>query len=75
MPIVTGDTSYELARKARVGVFNITYDTTAFEFYGSEIYTRDIPLADENSPWINTNSSLFTKVEMDGFKTQANKVN
>jgi hypothetical protein len=39
------------------------------------MYARGIPLTDENSPWINVNSSLFTKEEMDGFKILANKVN
>jgi SAM-dependent methyltransferase len=64
-----------LAKKAGLEVFDIQYDTTAFEFYGSEMYSRGIPLTDENSPWINANSSLFTKEEMRGFETLANKVN
>lgn len=64
-----------LANKAGLEVFDIQYDTTAFEFYGSEMYARNLPLTDENSPWINRNSSLFTKEEMDGFKILANKVN
>jgi hypothetical protein len=73
--LLTHVTSYELASKARLEAFDIQYDTTAFEFYGSEMYARGIPLTDENSPWINVNSSLFTKEEMDGFKILANKVN
>ena len=64
-----------LASKAGLEVFDIQYDTTAFEFYGSEMYARGIPLTDENSPWINTNSSLFTNEEMDGFTALADKVN
>lgn len=75
MHIVTRDTSYKLARKARVEVFKIQYDTTAFEFYGSEMYARGIPLTDKNSPWIDANSTLFTKEEMEGFNILANKVN
>ncbi len=64
-----------LANNAGLEVFDIQYDTTAFEFYGSEMYARGIPLTDENSPWINPNSTLFSKVEMDGFKDVANTVN
>lgn len=64
-----------LANKAGLEVFDIQYDTTSFEFYGSEMYARDISLTDENSPWINSNSSIFTKEEMDDFRILANKVN
>ncbi len=64
-----------LANKAGLEVFDIQYDETAFEFYGSEMYARDIPLTNENSPLFNPESSLFTKEEMNNFKTLANKVN
>lgn len=64
-----------LARKAGLEIFEIQYDTTAFEFYGSEMYARGIPLIDENSPWINRDSTLFSNDEMEGFNTLADKVN
>jgi hypothetical protein len=64
-----------LAKNAGLEVFDIQYDTTAFEFYGSEMYARDIPLTDKNSPWINASSTLFSKEEMDDFKVEANSVN
>ncbi len=64
-----------LAKKAGLEVFDIQHDTTAFEFYGSEMYARDIPLIDESSPLFNKNSTLFTKEEMNSFKIRANKVN
>jgi len=64
-----------LASKTGLEVFDIKHDTTAFEFYGSEMYARGIPLTDKNSPWINKNSSLFTEEEMDDFKILANKIN
>jgi hypothetical protein len=59
-----------LARIAGLDVFDIQYDTTTFEFYG-----RNISLIDENSPWINSSSSLFAKEEMDDFKILSNKIN
>ena len=39
------------------------------------MYARVIPLTDENSPWINTNSALFTKEKMNDFETLGNEVN
>ena len=73
--LVTRGTSDELAKKAILEVFDIQHDTTAFEFYGSEMYARGISLTNENSPWINPNSTLFSKEEMNDFKVGANTVN
>lgn len=64
-----------LAGKVGMEVFDIQYDSSAFEFYGSEMYARGIPLTNENSPWINPKSTIFTHSEMDHFKTLAKKVN
>lgn len=65
-----------LADKAGLEVFDVQYDSTAFEFYGSEMYARDIPLTHDNSPWVNnTKSAIFTRAEMDHFKTLAQKAN
>lgn len=64
-----------LANKAGLEIFDIQYDTSAFEFYGSEMYARNISLYDENSPLVSTNSSLFTNEEMDAFKARADQVN
>ncbi|OAI01095.1 hypothetical protein A1332_03390 [Methylomonas methanica] len=64
-----------LANKAGLEIFDTQYDTTAFEFYGSEMYTRDIPLTEKCSPFFNENSSLFTEEQMNKFKARANEVN
>lgn len=64
-----------LAEKAGLEVFDIQYDSTAFEFYGSEMYARGIPLTHENSPWVNPKSTIFTRREMDHFETSAKKAN
>src|SRR3569833_768453 len=64
-----------LAEKAGLVVFDIQYDSLAFEFYGSEMYARGIPLIDENSPWVNPKSTLFTDGEMEHFKALAKKAN
>ena len=64
-----------LAGKAGLEVFDIQHDSSAFEFYGSEMYARGIPLTHENSPWVNPKSTIFTRKEMDHFETLAKKVN
>lgn len=64
-----------LANKAGLEVFGIQHDSTAFEFYGSEMYTHGIPLIHENSPWVNHKSTLFSREEMDSFGMQAGKAN
>lgn len=64
-----------LAGKVGLEVFSIEYDTSAFEFYGSEMYARNISWNDDNSPLTNSKSTLFTKEEMEGFKVRANEVN
>lgn len=64
-----------LASKADLEVFDVQYDSTAFEFYGSEMYARGIPLTHENSPWVNPKSTFFTSQEMKNFEILANKAN
>jgi 2-polyprenyl-3-methyl-5-hydroxy-6-metoxy-1,4-benzoquinol methylase len=64
-----------IAGKAGLEVFDVQYDSTAFEFYGSEMYARGIPLTDANSPWVNYKSTMFTREEIDNFKTLAKAAN
>lgn len=64
-----------LAEKAGLEIFNICHDSIPLEFYGSEMYTRDLPLMHESSPWINPNSTLFTQDEMRLFEERAATVN
>ena len=64
-----------LARAAGLEVLAVSYDSTAFELYGSEMYRRDIPLTDPRSPWIDSTSTLFSAEEMAGFRTSAQQAN
>lgn len=47
-----------LAEAAGFRVCKITFDSTALQFYGSELYRRDIPLKhnDSEAPWLNKDS-------------------
>lgn len=64
-----------LAESIGLELFEIQYDTTAFEFYGSSQYKLDIPLTDPRSLWINPESTIFTDDEKREFKELANQVN
>lgn len=62
-----------LARGAGFEVERITHDSTALQFWGSELYRRDIPLTDPRSP--ARGGDLFTPAEMAAFASQAEEAN
>lgn len=64
-----------LARKAGLDLVDIQYDTTEFEFYGSEQYKLDIPLTAPNSLWVNPKSTVFSERKKQEFKDLAKNVN
>lgn len=65
----------QMANKAGLNLVDIQYDTTAFEFYGSEQYLMDIPLTSSQSLWVNTSSNLFSKEKLQEFEARAKQVN
>jgi SAM-dependent methyltransferase len=50
-------------------------DSTAFQFWGSEQYRRDIPLYSERSWLIDPERSIFTKEQIDEFERRARDLN
>lgn len=64
-----------IAKQAHLDLYDVAYDSTSFEFYGSEQYRRDIPLNDPQSLWMNPESSLFTQAEREEFTMLAERVN
>lgn len=65
-----------LARRAGLEVLDVTYDSTGFQFWGSEQYTRDIPLRrDKRSHEMNPRRSIFTQDELQRFRTKAEILN
>jgi 2-polyprenyl-3-methyl-5-hydroxy-6-metoxy-1,4-benzoquinol methylase len=64
-----------LASRVGLELIKTTWDSSAFEFYGSEQYRRDLPLVAENSYWINPSRSDFTFREMAEFSELASKAN
>jgi SAM-dependent methyltransferase len=53
----------------------IIYDSTAFQFWGSEQYKRGISLHDERSYAVNKNNSVFSAEEINNWKKKADELN
>jgi SAM-dependent methyltransferase len=64
-----------LADKSGLVLDNVVYDSTAFQFWGSEQYKKDIPLQDKRSYLKNRKKSLFSKVEISAFAERARDLN
>ncbi len=61
-----------LAEKTGFAVDNIIYDSSAFQFWGSEQYARDIPLINSGGRQGNT---IFTNRQIQAFEHQARELN
>ncbi len=64
-----------LAGKAGFQIKDVVFDSTEFQFWGSEQYLRDIPLRAENSYVENPRKSIFSKEQINSFKTKAAELN
>ena len=68
--------SFELlVEKAGFYIDHIEFDSTEFQFWGSEQYVMDIPLMDSKSYLLNPNDSIFSKAQIANFKLQSRKLN
>jgi len=64
-----------LAQNAGFKIVKTEYDSTAFQFWGSEQYKMDIPLYDKRSYSVNPGKSFFTNAQIDGYKAKAKSLN
>lgn len=64
-----------LAQKADLRLVKVCYDSTDFQFWGSEQYVKDIPLYADNSYFKNTKNSMFSEQEIRNFKKRARRLN
>lgn len=64
-----------IARRAGFHVDKVHYDSTAFEFAGSEQYLAGIPLVSENSFWNGLSASIFSSGQWAYFQQEAKRVN
>lgn len=65
-----------LAEKADLNLEKIVYDSTDFQFWGSEQYIRDVPLTDPHSyNVVDPSNSIFSNKEIAAFKQKAKELN
>lgn len=56
-------------------VESIVFDSSAFQFLGSEQYIKDIPLRDPRSYRNGVEGSIFTEMDINHFEIEAKKLN
>jgi hypothetical protein len=64
-----------LAESCKMEIFEMFFDSTGFQFYGSEQYKMDISLMDPRSFYMNKKSNLFTKQQIISFDEKADFLN
>lgn len=64
-----------LANEVGLKVIDIEYDSTAFQFYGSEQYLKDIPLNDPRAFRGDLKNSIFSKKDIKLFTNMAIELN
>ncbi len=64
-----------LASRTGLSVENVVYDSSDFQFWGSEQYRRDIPLTDARSYAKNPAKSIFSRKEIRSFQKRAAALN
>lgn len=71
----TEDSIGRLAVGAGLEVRSVAYDSSAFQFWGSEQYQRDVPLSDPRSYGVDPEASPFTADEITAFERRAAELN
>lgn len=64
-----------LAEYADLEISKIIYDSYNFQFWGSELYRRDIPLSDPRAVWASPPDGPFTPEEMTAWKEKSDALN
>lgn len=64
-----------VADRAGLTIDSIRYDSTAFQFWGSEQYARDIPMNDKRSYEIDPARSIFSRKEIRNYRLRASELN
>jgi SAM-dependent methyltransferase len=64
-----------LAGMTELTLEKVVYDSTEFQFWGSEQYKRDIPLYNPEKQSFGRSLSLFSRKEMEAFRRQAADLN
>jgi hypothetical protein len=64
-----------LAKEANLNLEKVVYDSTDFQFWGSEQYIKGISLIDPRSYGVNPSNSIFSDKEIAEFKQKAKDLN
>lgn len=64
-----------LTQKAGFEVSDVIFNSTAFQFLGSEKYLKDIPLRSNKSHSVNPQNSIFSKKMISYYKQEAKRLN
>jgi SAM-dependent methyltransferase len=64
-----------LASQTGFLIEHVHYDSTAFQFWGSEQYRLDVPLNDRRSPAQDPASTLFSPAQMEAWEAEARALN
>lgn len=71
----TVDSLKRMLTKADLHLDKVVHDSGPMQFWGSELYKRDIPLKDARSPWVNAQHQTFSAAQMQMFTDQSVVVN
>ena len=66
---------YLLAEKSGFNLYDVIYDSFAFQEWGSEQYQKDIPLHDDKSFAVNPEKSPFSKADIKKFEAHSIELN
>lgn len=64
-----------LAEQAGLYIEHIVFDSTSFQFIGSELYLKDMCLFDQNTGELKTPSSFFSAAELSKFSDETKLLN
>ena len=63
------------ARRTGFEIESVEFDSTAFQFWGSEQYRRGIPLEDPRSFKHGIENSVFSEADIAGFERASRELN
>jgi SAM-dependent methyltransferase len=64
-----------LAERAGLRIADVVYDSTEFQFWGSEQYRVGIPLSDRRSYAVSRRRSIFTRETIERYRLRAHALN
>ncbi|MNJ91748.1 Ubiquinone biosynthesis O-methyltransferase [compost metagenome] len=73
--IYTEESMKLLAMKTGFNIIDVVYDSSSFQFLGSEMYKRDIALVDNNTKGYRNVSAFFSDEEWENYEKMSHQLN